>query len=1768
MGRLSKTVATAAACLLMLIAGHAGACAGDFDFYGKLEQLEEIGNNPLLEKEFAWKCLNELDSCAHGENDTEYFMQNLYFMKIFMEAALRIDRNDDPSYIVTKQMLSFSGSEKGEMLYSLFARYHEQKGLINRDDDYGPGYTLNWVAGMAEKTGSTDKSGTEYFPMVFDLYKVPKDYTPEFLNEACMLAILDCTDSPSLKIELLEKLAGIGISDKYIKGMYFTDYLAAVFYDNPGTIVEKINEKLFLNDNLDFFAPLAYSRLVNEIKAADLKEDERERGELCRAAYDFGKRAYEKISLSSRKELEKINSGILKITESLADKSVFAYPESHVCNTAEKIRLRIHARNIESLRIDVYRIPDSLRLVRFRNIEDYLRHCELTERTDTSGIGCQFAQDRTFEMSLPAQPCGNYIIRAESGNAKSLCQVSVTDIFYSYRNTGKGLEIYAADSRSGRPIENAIVNLYSYLSKETGLDELKLTDTMRLRLSGFTAVPANGYSYMNITVPGGSDTYSAIVPVSMEARKAASTPIAKKSPVFTDRKLYRSGEPVTAKAILYETAGEKRNAVKGALLKMEITDPRGDMVADTIIETDDFGSAAWTFRTEPGARPGRYVVRARECGENTITGSTAFRIEEYYVPVFELKLDDSDHALSPKDTAVISGHLESCVGNNVSSLMIDCRILVKGYVINGTYKIPHKELSLEYEDYGFTDSTGAFEFKFPLREMAIDILNRNSTPFSELSSQGELESFRIGIEVFHYTFDGEYLSKTLDLTIADDPVFIHADISRAVSSYGRPSASIRISGYNSSEINSQAKVSIYRESIAPGNLIAETAAHSGESIDLAGFMKGSGKYVLHACAEKDGHKTDCSTGFYYIDIASGKLPGSLDTVLVAMLKADTIAEDEPIEMTFATSAKDTVFLLYEFFGKGEKLDSGIIPLGYGISTFKWDYPADYPDRIAFSALAVKNGETSRHVRYITRKTDEGKIFATLHGWRDKLGSGQKNTVRIKVTDENGNPAKAQFMITAYNSSLDRMGANSLFIYPGYSYDPVPYLNFSISPSYAVKTESAMADNGALSAAPSARKIQASISEPEEIPHDSDFAVNESGTLELRDDFDESLFVATSLETDENGMAEFEIEGGDLLSDFRMLLLAHTEEMAADTLIRSLNVSKDCLARSNPPKTLVQREKPELVISGVNNTPYPVDMLFSVNITDNDGNDVPFTLAEFEKRDYEIPVASGNHMQADSKPRAITGKDYIARNVTSDCSFKCIFEVPSDCHGDLSISYTLSIDGGKSICDGEARKIKILPVYEDMISARTFLAGPGERIRIDSIGAGDMKELTVKVFSPVEMIRETVSALSLKKSPAFTVVFPAFVSSRIMDYMEANKMIGASSSREKIGFDKISSYMNEDGGFSWIKGMASSAKMTMMFLQESCALSAFDKEYSEKAEDAILKAVRYIDNDFSRYSEYQASEPDYAILQYLATRTAYGHIPIGKQALKNYETALHAIYENGTKDATPRKLFYIATIAGRTGNADLYESAIASLKGYMKRTGDYIIFPNASEVPGDFDMELTAHMDLWNLFHKHGDKEIASGIYRWILMQRSLYEWGTALSSLKASMLVLGIAGKPQPSRFSINGTGYKCEASSVWEKTVSDKNGIWIENTGKHELTVTVHSKSKVRVDSLHANYNGIRCHTEIIKKGNTDRLAYTTYSPLYMDNIVMKGAFSSNYRPIDERSYVDTGFGFSYYREVREDGVYYYFEVLPKGRLVLSDVFYDSCDGEFFFRGATAFKE
>ena len=76
------------------------------------------------------------------------------------------------------------------------------------------------------------------------------------------------------------------------------------------------------------------------------------------------------------------------------------------------------------------------------------------------------------------------------------------------------------------------------------------------------------------------------------------------------------------------------------------------------------------------------------------------------------------------------------------------------------------------------------------------------------------------------------------------------------------------------------------------------------------------------------------------------------------------------------------------------------------------------------------------------------------------------------------------------------------------------------------------------------------------------------------------------------------------------------------------------------------------------------------------------------------------------------------------------------------------------------------------------------------------------------------------------------------------------------------------------------------------------------------------------------------------------------------------------------------------------------------------------------------------------------------------------------------------------------------------------------------------------------------------------------MDNIVMKGAFSSNYRPIDERSYVDTGFGFSYYREVREDGVYYYFEVLPKGRLVLSDVFYDSCDGEFFFRGATAFKE
>lgn len=112
--------------------------------------------------------------------------------------------------------------------------------------------------------------------------------------------------------------------------------------------------------------------------------------------------------------------------------------------------------------------------------------------------------------------------------------------------------------------------------------------------------------------------------------------------VFTERGIYRPGEPLHAKAIVRTgLLGALRRPAAGDSLRWVFEDRAGEgapgaALADTTVALSQFGTADQTFRVPAGAAVGEYrvAIQLRRGGQWTELDETGYRVAEYRPPEF------------------------------------------------------------------------------------------------------------------------------------------------------------------------------------------------------------------------------------------------------------------------------------------------------------------------------------------------------------------------------------------------------------------------------------------------------------------------------------------------------------------------------------------------------------------------------------------------------------------------------------------------------------------------------------------------------------------------------------------------------------------------------------------------------------------------------------------------------------------------------------------------------------------------------------------------------------------------------------------------------------------------------------------------------------------------------------------------------------------------------------------------------------------------------
>ena len=280
-----------------------------------------------------------------------------------------------------------------------------------------------------------------------------------------------------------------------------------------------------------------------------------------------------------------------------------------------------------------------------QNQEQYLGR--LVARWDLDLEPSSDHHDRHITVSTPLQKAGAYLVRArmEGGNTSNIV-AWLDDTVIVRKGMSENALYFVADSRSGKPVANAELELFGYrVVPVSGKNEFRVeTRDLNVRTD------AEGQAIVSTTAPNDYRGYFQWLCIARTGdgrfahlgfapvwRQGHHDPVYTqvKSYAITDRPVYRPGQPVRFKFWVAHARFDQPDAVEFAhrQFTVEIHNPKGEKVLSKTFAADAFGGFDGTFELPSDAALGVYQVFIPGFGGGT------FRVEEYKKPEFEVSVD-------------------------------------------------------------------------------------------------------------------------------------------------------------------------------------------------------------------------------------------------------------------------------------------------------------------------------------------------------------------------------------------------------------------------------------------------------------------------------------------------------------------------------------------------------------------------------------------------------------------------------------------------------------------------------------------------------------------------------------------------------------------------------------------------------------------------------------------------------------------------------------------------------------------------------------------------------------------------------------------------------------------------------------------------------------------------------------------------------------------------------------------------------------------------
>jgi len=534
--------------------------------------------------------------------------------------------------------------------------------------------------------------------------------------------------------------------------------------------------------------------------------------------------------------------------------------------------------------------------------------------------------------------------------------------------------------------------------------------------------------------------------------------------VYTDRSVYRPQQELFFKAVAYSGGGDDSSyqTLPGTSIAVSLLDANYEVVAETTLTTNAFGSASSSFEIPAGRLLGQWRLRT------SLGGDTMLRVEEYKRPTFEVKVDDPPEALRLNRPAVLAGNVMYYFGLPVVTGDVSWRVTREPVFPWWWYwwdPSPAGETQIIATGDAGLDENGAFEVAFTPeadeREAADGVTYRYRLSVDVTDEGGETRSaersFRLGFVAVEAVVSTElgFLSErepsTLRVVRSDldgspragaaawrlvvleqpDDTPMPADLERPIRPRDRVYAS-EGDALRARWDRSYDHRAVLASWEAGREAAAGTLTHGDDGvadIDLPGLAPGAYR-VIYTTSDDFGAEYETSEQL----VVAGRRRTPLNLPMVVGFELSAVEVGGTARLLVHTGLKAQQMVL-EVYRDGKRLERREI--GPGRSGVV-EFPITMADRGGFGVTLklLRDFQLIEHTTSVMVPWTDRELDLEFATFRDRLRPGTSETFRVTVRGRDQaivDAASAELLAYMYDRSLDVFAPhtppNALTLYP-------------------------------------------------------------------------------------------------------------------------------------------------------------------------------------------------------------------------------------------------------------------------------------------------------------------------------------------------------------------------------------------------------------------------------------------------------------------------------------------------------------------------------------------------------------------------------------------------------------------------------------------------------------------------------------------------------------------------------------------------------------------